>query len=177
MGVAMHRLSISLVSVAALGGLLSAFSAVSSESVATAKPVLEMDWGNLADPGNSGGFGMRVTLLTDGQLSCQYSFLEPYMGFSGSTSSVGKVGSRRMRLLERVFTDAQYLALPSTMPNGTRDAARSQAQLKTSFGGHEKATRLTPGEIEVPADHDLLMKAVDAVFDACPTRPLTPISD
>lgn len=97
-----------------LGCLVSAFPVVSAENTAPAKPVLEMEWGDLEDPGASGGVGMRVTLLADGQLSCQYAFLEAYMGFSGSTSSVGKVAPRRMQMLEHVFTDAQYLALPPT---------------------------------------------------------------
>jgi hypothetical protein len=120
---------------------------------------------------------MQVTLLGDGHLSCQYAFSGDFMGFTGTTSSTGTVAPERIRYLERVFTDAEYIALPPEMPNGMPDPIRSTYQLSTTFGGSTKRVRLVPGTITTEAENDVLMQSVDAVFNVCPTRPLTPIED
>jgi hypothetical protein len=173
----MNKSAQMLIGVVGLGCFIGASSVVNAEEVAPSQPLLEMDWGNLENPSDSGGFGMRVTLQADGQLSCQYAFTEGYMGFSGTTASVGKVAPGTLRYLERVFTDAQYLVLPSTMPGGTLESQRAEFQLTTSFGKFKKQTRLVSGDIKSEAENDRLMKAIDTVFNTCPTRPLTPIED
>ncbi len=173
----MRAFEVILAGVIGSGCFACASSGVDAKEPPSSQPVIEMSWGSLDVPGDTGGFGMHVALFADGRLSCHYAFAEVYMGFAGVTSSVGSVSPGTIRFLERVFTDAEYLALPSTIPSGPYTPIRADVQLTTSFSGTTKQTRLVPGTIEVEVEHDRLMKAIDTVFDTCPTRPLTPIED
>lgn len=173
----MRTLAAILVVVTVSGWLALSSPDVNAEDAPSSQPVIEMTWGNLDVPGDTGGFGMHVTLFSDGQLSCQYAFTEAYLGFTGVTSSVGSVAPQTISSLERVFTDAKYLALPSTIPSGPSIPILANVQLSTSFAGATKQTRLVPGKSEANVEYDRLMKAIDTVFNTCPTRPLTPIED
>jgi hypothetical protein len=143
----------------------------------TAPPIIEMSWGSLESPDDTGGFGMRVSLLADGQLSCDYRFTQTFKDFTGNTTSHGQVGPETLAWLERVFTDDRFLALPNEMPSGSLDLVPPEYQLATTFRGATKSIRLVPGNVGAAGDVDVLMKAVDDVFNLCPTRPLVPIRD
>jgi len=142
-----------------------------------ANPLIEMSWGDIANIDGATGFGMKVVLQPTGELSCQYSFSGDNWGFTGKTSTSGTLTPSRMRWLDRTFSDPQFLALPDKMPSGTTEPRSGDYSLVTSFGDSRKQIHLVPGAIVSEEDNNRLMMAVDAVFETCPTRPITPITD